>query len=89
MEQEMPFYELDEDTRTLLCTVLELALLTSNLQIDTKDSQVVADICFQTAARFGIEIQLKEIDSPTPNDESQIEVSKLPFQIKITDKDNK
>jgi hypothetical protein len=91
MEQELPFYELDEDTRTLLCTVLELAFLTSNLQINSTDSQVVADICFQTAARFGIDIELKEIDS-LPVDslgDRQIDVSRLPFKIQILDKDAK
>lgn len=91
MEQELPFYELDEDTRTLLCTVLELAFLTSNLQINSTDSQVVADICFQTAARFGIEIELKEIDShPTEGGhDKQLDLSKLPFRIQILDKDTK
>lgn len=91
MDNETPFYELDNDTRTLLITVLELAFLTSNLQIDVKDSQTVADICFQTAGRFGIQLELREYESaqdmqiPSPT----LDISDLPFNISVTDKGNK
>ena len=89
MENETPFYELDSDTRTLLMTVLELAFLTSNLQIDVKDSQTVADICFQTAARFGIQLELREYESTQDIPSPTLDISDLPFNIKVTDKGSK
>jgi hypothetical protein len=92
MENETPIYDLDNDTRTLLITVLELAFLTSNLQIDVKDSQTVADICFQTAARFGIELELREFDSLSgdkPATSPTLDIDNLPFPISVTDKGSK
>lgn len=88
MEDTMPLYELDPDTQALLQTVLELALMSANLQLDTKNSQSVMDIVFQTAHRFGIEFQInpdqKEEEIPQPG----INLQDLPFDIQVTFVDN-
>ena len=92
MENETPLYELDNDTQRLLSTVIELAFLTSNLQIDNKDCQVVADICFQTASRFGIHIETRELDSYVENNNAAgqaLDIASMPFNITITDKGRK
>ena len=52
------------------------------------------NICFQTAARFGIELHVQEIYPETdPSDSqptiAQMKLQKLPFTINISDKDNK
>lgn len=88
MKDEIPFYDIDEDTRALLCTVLELSLMTSNLQINPKDSSTVADIVFQTASRFGITIELQEAiqEVEQPSMVQSVSISDLPFKITLHDK---
>lgn len=89
MNDEIPTYELDDDTQKLLQTVLELALMSANLQIDQKNSQSVMDIVFTTAHRFGIEF---EVVNPEPVDDplkDRLDISSLPFDIQVSflDKD--
>lgn len=89
MNDEIPTYELDEDTQKLLQTVLELALMSANLQIDQKNSQSVMDIVFTTAHRFGIEFEVIPPE-PEPNKPTDsIDISNLPFEIQVSflDKD--
>lgn len=83
MEEEIPNYELDSDTQALMTTVLELALMSANLQLDTKNTQAVMDIVFQTAYRFGIEFALREPEVTTPRD-TGISLDDLPFDIQVT-----
>jgi len=86
MEDQIPEYELDPDTQALVQTVLELALMSANLQLDPKNTQSVMDIVFQTAHRFGIEFTL---DSPhTELEPSGINLQDLPFDIQVTFVDN-
>lgn len=85
MEDQIPVYEVDEDTQRLLETVLELASLTSNLQLDPAHQQNVLAIVSQTAARFGIEInsiQVVEMDELETEPE-QVTLD-WPFDIKIS-----
>jgi len=88
MKDEIPFYEIDEDTRALLCTVLELSLMTSNLQINPKDSSTVADIVFQTASRFGISIEIQQTTEEAEQSPmiQSVSISDLPFKITLHDK---
>lgn len=81
MQDETPFYELDEDTQKLLQSVLEIALMSANLQIDHKNSQSVMDIVFTTAHRFGIEFEV--VDNRSQSDTS-IDLSTLPFDIQVS-----
>jgi len=82
MTDETPYYELDDDTQKLLQTVLELALMSANLQIDQKNSQSVMDIVFTTAHRFGINF---EVVNPKETDpESLIDLTDLPFNIQVS-----
>ena len=82
MEDEIPNYELDRDTQALVQTVLEMALMSANLQLDPKNSQAVIDIVFQTAYRFGIEFSVVEADRE-PRDQG-ISLEDLPFDIQVT-----
>jgi hypothetical protein len=91
MNDEIPQYELDPDTQALVQTVLELALMSANLQLDHKNSQSVMDIVFTTAFRFNIEFdlidqRLSESDLPKPADTLQID--NLPFDIQVSFIDN-
>ena len=82
MKEELPYYELDEDTQKLLQTVLELALMSANLQIDQKNSQSVMDIVFTTAYRFGIEFEA--IPAPIEAERDILHIEDLPFNIKVS-----
>jgi len=89
MTDDIPQYEIDSDTEALLATVLEMALLSSNMQLHEKDQHAIADIVFQTAWRFGIEIQMREVDPEhdiamrtTPQ---ELRVGDFPFDITILD----
>lgn len=82
MEDQIPEYELDPDTQALVQTVLELALMSANLQLDPKNTQSVMDIVFQTAHRFGIEFTLVSPD--TELEPSGINLQDLPFDIQVT-----
>ena len=86
MEDQIPVYEVDEDTQRLLETVLELASLTSNLQLDPAHQQNVLGIVAQTAARFDIELNcLQSIPVIEELDESTDQVTlDWPFDIKIS-----
>jgi hypothetical protein len=93
-DNEIPRYDVDRDTESLLSSVLELAFLTCNLQLDNNNANDIANICFQTAARFGIDLHVQEITSETdPSDSqptiAQMKLHKLPFTINISDKDDK
>ena len=83
MEEEIPHYELDSDTQALMTTVLELALMSANLQLDPKNTQAVMDIVFQTAYRFGIEFSLREPEVAAAK-ETGIPLDDLPFDIQVT-----
>ena len=91
---DIPRYDIDADTESLLSSVLELAFLSCNLQLDNKNAEAIANICFQTAARFNIELHVQEISSedeqaaPSPSI-AQMKLHRLPFKINISDKDGK
>ena len=83
MKEELPYYELDEDTQKLLQTVLELALMSANLQIDQKNSQSVMDIVFTTAHRFGIDFEV--VPPPIETAHSDVlNIDNLPFNIQVS-----
>jgi len=82
--EDQPQYELDSDTLALLTTVLELAMMTSNLQLDGTNSQSVLDIVFQTAHRFGIEFDILTIDETAPKTPAGIDPSRFNFDIKVS-----
>lgn len=82
MTDETPYYELDDDTQKLLQTVLELALMSANLQIDQKNSQSVMDIVFTTAHRFGINFEV--VNTRETEQDSLIDLSDLPFDIQVS-----
>lgn len=92
----MERYETDSDTRALLTTCLELAMMTANLQISVADAKTVQDIVFQTAARFDIEMAHQPIEDvhqdgglimtetlPTTTTISSVDISNLPFKINV------
>lgn len=82
MTDETPYYELDDDTQKLMHTVLELALMSANLQIDQKNCQSVMDIVFTTAHRFGINFEV--VNSKETEQDSLIDLSDLPFDIQVS-----
>lgn len=85
-DDQTPHYVVDEDTRRLLETVLELAAITSNLQLDLSQQQNVLDIVAQTAGRFDIELAcLQAIDVREITDTMNLD--QFPFDITVTDKD--
>ena len=91
---DIPRYDIDADTESLLSSVLELAFLSCNLQLDNKNAEAIANICFQTAARFNIELHVQEISSEDeqiapPPSIAQMKLHRLPFNINISDKDGK
>jgi hypothetical protein len=93
MDNDIPQYDIDDDTRTLLSSVLELAFLTCNLQLDNRNAESIANICFQTAARFGIELHIQELGQPTEQKYVPpmpgMDLKNLPFTINIIDKGSK
>lgn len=83
MKEELPYYDLDEDTQKLLQTVLELALMSANLQIDQKNSQSVMDIVFTTAHRFGIDFDV--VPPQIETDRADVlNIDNLPFNIQVS-----
>jgi len=82
MTDETPYYELDDDTQKLMHTVLELALMSANLQIDQKNCQSVMDIVFTTAHRFGINFEV--VNQKESEQDSLIDLSDLPFDIQVS-----
>jgi len=93
MDNDIPRYDVDKDTETLLASVLELAFLTCNLQLDNNNAESIANICFQTAARFGIELHIQEIEQKAEQKYvppiAGMNVKNLPFTINILDKGTK
>ena len=83
---DTPQYELDDDTEALLRTVLELAVCSSNLQIDPHHSEIVVDICTQLAHRFGLEV-LTEQNEIVDSEQLRLDLGNLPFTFRIIDKD--
>ena len=83
MKEELPYYELDEDTQKLLQTVLELALMSANLQIDQKNSQSVMDIVFTTAHRFGIDFEVVAPQIETAQTDV-LNIDNLPFNVQVS-----
>ena len=91
MNDEIPQYELDPDTQALVQTVLELALMSANLQLDHKNSQSVMDIVFTTAYRFNIELDLIDqrlLESDLPKSADSLQIDNLPFDIQVSFIDN-
>ena len=85
-DDQTAHYVVDEDTRRLLETVLELAAITSNLQLDLSQQQNVLDIVAQTASRFNVELAcLQAIDVREITD--TVNIDQFPFDITVTDKD--
>jgi len=87
MNDEIPQYELDPDTQALVQTVLELALMSANLQLDHKNSQSVMDIVFTTAYRFNIEFDLIDqrlSDTDLPKSADTLQIDNLPFDIQVS-----
>jgi len=92
----MEQYEIDSDTRALLTTCLELAMMTANLQIAVAEAKTVQDIVIQTAARFNIELAnqhvIEEVHEgglimtetlPPSQQISSVDISNLPFTINV------
>ena len=91
----MERYEIDSDTRALLTTCLELAMMTANLQIAVPEAKTVQDIVIQTAARFDIEMSshavIEEVnegglvmtETLPANQISSVDISNLPFTINV------
>ena len=91
----MERYDLDSDTRALLTTCLELAMMTANLQISVQEATTVQDIVIQTAARFDIEMASQQTvdevqegglimtETLPPSQLSSLTISNLPFKIEI------
>jgi len=91
----MERYETDSDTRALLTTCLELAMMTANLQISIAEARTVQDIVFQTAARFDIEMAHQPIEEVhtegglvmtetlPASHISSVDISNLPFKINV------
>ena len=87
-QEEIPQYQLDPDTEALVHTVIELALMSANLQINPRDSQTVVNICTQAAYRLGIEIDLVEVALPEPDPSTdRIDLTNFPFRFRVIDKD--
>jgi len=87
MEDQIPYYDVDEDTHRLLETVLELASLTSNMQLDVTHQQNVLSIVAQVAHRFQIELQTMhviEVEEDQELEEEQLSVDEWPFDITIS-----
>ena len=87
MNDEIPQYELDPDTQALVQTVLELALMSANLQLDHKNSQSVMDIVFTTAYRFNIEFDLIDqrlSDTDLPKSADTLQIDNLQFDIQVS-----
>lgn len=85
-EQDRPEYDLDADTLNLLQTSLELALMSSNLQLQTDTQRLVADIVIETARRFGI--YFEHVVKITDQESTQLDMTDWPFNIRVLDKDD-
>lgn len=79
MSGEYPEYELDDDTRTLLISILEIVIMASNVQLDTKHQEDCIAMATVLGSRFGIDITMTTSESPSdPEDQD------WPFSISIS-----
>ena len=58
---DQPEYELDDDTRILVVSLLEIAIMASNVQLDPKHQESIVNISTVVGARFGIDIDFTQI----------------------------
>ena len=58
---DQPEYELDDDTRILVISLLEIAIMASNVQLDPKHQESIINIATVVGARFGIDIDFTQI----------------------------
>ena len=58
---DQPEYELDDDTRILVVSLLESAIMASNVQLDPKHQESIVNIATVVGARFGIDIDFTQI----------------------------
>ena len=61
---DYPEYELDDDTRTLMISLIEIAIMASNVQLDSKHQESIVNIATVLGSRFGINIDMQEISGP-------------------------
>ena len=64
---DQPEYELDDDTRILVVSLLEIAIMASNVQLDPKHQESIINIATVVGARFGIDIDFTQIVSNVNN----------------------
>ena len=57
---DYPEYDLDDDTRVLLISLLEIAIMASNVQLDSKHQESIVNIATVVGSRFGIDIDLQQ-----------------------------
>ncbi len=77
---DQPEYELDDDTRILVISLLEIAIMASNVQLDPKHQESIINIATVVGARFGIDIDFTQIVSNTNN----INDGDWPFSISVS-----
>ena len=77
---DQPEYELDDDTRILVVSLLEIAIMASNVQLDPKHQESIINIATVVGARFGIDIDFTQIVSNTNN----INDGDWPFSISVS-----
>ena len=58
---DQPEYELVDDTRILVVSLLEIGIMASNVQIDPKHQESIVNIATVVGARFGIDIDFTQI----------------------------
>ena len=78
---DYPEYELDDDTRTLMISLIEIAIMASNVQLDSKHQESIVNIATVLGSRFGINIDMQEISGP---DVSSLPEGDWPFSISIS-----
>jgi len=66
-----PPYEVDEETQTLLESVLNMVAQTSTLQIDEDSANALLDICDEVAERFNIKSYQITVKEQEPADDEQ------------------
>lgn len=79
---DLPEYELDDDTRTLVISLLEIAIMASNVQLDSKHQESIINIATVVGSRFGIDIDLQQVPD---TDHNLLPEGDWPFTISITD----
>lgn len=77
---DQPEYELDDDTRILVVSLLEIAIMASNVQLDPKHQESIINIATVVGARFGIDIDFTQIVSNVNN----INDGDWPFSISVS-----